>query len=116
MRQRRVVKLEEGDAIVHELTVGEVRNLIQAMNEGGKLEKWKTISLEQIFNHLEEFLHLTNCLQLPTGLSVYDLSVSESAEIITAWKEIHASFFPLITSMGLSIMKHLPSSQKTASP
>lgn len=44
--------------------------------------------------HIADFIHiLSNCVVLPNGESINDLSVSESETILLAWWKLHQDFF-----------------------
>ena len=110
MRLKRVVTLEQGEAIVSELTVGEIRQLMTDFMPNGQLAN---VTIDQLINEkLEQVLLKTKCLILPENVEINDLSISEITEIIQHWRELHESFFQLLQKMGSVIMSQLKSSQK----
>jgi hypothetical protein len=110
VRLKRVVTLEQGEAIVSELTVGEIRQLMTDFMPNGQLAN---VTIDQLINEkLEQVLLKTKCLILPENVEINDLSISEITEIVQHWRELHESFFQLLQKMGSVIMSQLKSSQK----
>lgn len=113
MRLKRAVRLDHGEVIVSELTVGEIRQIMSDFLPNGQLAQ---ITIDQLINEkLEQVLLKTQCLTLPENVSINDLSVSEVTEIVQHWRELHESFFQLLQKMGSTIVSQLKSSRKTAS-
>ncbi len=110
MRLKRVVTLDQGEAIVSELTVGDIRQLMTDFMPNGQLAN---VTIDQLINEkLEQVLLKTKCLILPENVEINDLSISEITEIVQHWRELHESFFQLLQKMGSVIMSQLKSSQK----
>lgn len=92
MRAERAIELAPGrDAVVMEARVRDMRRLLALLpdqpTDGAEL----TTLLRERAPDLVALLG--DCLRLPEGETVDDLSVSECLSVALAWWELHADFF-----------------------
>jgi hypothetical protein len=109
MRNHQTVELEPGRrVIVRELRVSDMRKILAILTP----EELTRPAPELLQTHLPELLTLLDSsLQLPSGETIEDLSLSECEAIGKVWWELHRVFF--LRALGL-IGARAPN--KTASP
>lgn len=102
MRLTKTVSLGAGrDAVVSELRVRDVRALLEVLPEGIDAGVETAAVPALLREHLPHLLTLaSDCIQPPPGESLDDLSLSETAEITTAWWELHQVFFARLGLAG----------------
>lgn len=91
MRNSSTVSLYIGcDVVVFEARVIDLRRILQLIPEN-----FTEVSIPTYLQqHLADLLTvLSDCISLPIGMSINDLSVSESEIILGAWWQLHSDFF-----------------------
>lgn len=99
MRLTKVVDLgATGNAVVQELRVRDVRRLLEHLQDP-KLQQTDVMAL--VRERLPEALDLAgDSVQLPAGIVLDDLALSECEAIALAWWELHQRFFaPLLAAV-----------------
>jgi hypothetical protein len=88
----KTIELSSGSAVVHELKVKQLRQLLFDFSPDGT---FKNITDRDILgSRFEEIAErVKDFLQLPKGVTIDDLSISELTAIIKAFKELHKDFF-----------------------
>mgnify|MGYP000745195571 CR=1 FL=1 len=112
MRAEQTIDLGDGRlAVVRELRVRDVRRVL-AMLTPAQLERPLPELMQQSVPELMRLMD--DCLELPDGESIDDLSIQECQGIITVWWGLHRDFFlqaaPLLQSWGERVLQ----TQKTS--
>jgi hypothetical protein len=98
MRLQKIIPLDDKRTVmINELRVSEARKIIA---QAEALNQFNIIAL--LTDHFAEAEALLgDCLQLPPGESLDDLSSGEAVEVIEAFLEVNASFLDLLALLGL---------------
>ena len=112
MRKQRTIALTHGDIIVREATIGDLRRLIDLLPDEGEPGDL----LGHVRRHIPDYLALlADSLQLPPGITLDQLTLSELDAILHAWWELNRGFFDrALALLGLTIQR--PDANDAAAP
>lgn len=102
MRLSRTLELSPGLIRLHELRVGQLRHLLSLLTP----ERLARPLPDLLSDLLPELLALAgDCLELPAGTALDDLSCSELERLSAAWWEMHRPFLSRVMAvLGLAIV------------